>query len=251
MRRITASIAVFSIVGLLITATSFAQQREGSPGQRPEAPMTRPESDMPTLPKVVNPELPPVPKASTIIGSSVVNPQGESLGKIEDLVIDPMDGRIQYAALSHGTILGLGGKLFAISWDALELNPDGKTFILNVSKEQLENAPGFDKSQWPTSSDPVLSTAARQGIQNSMPSDVAESRDAVAATIEEVNAQAETIILRTRDNETVALQAPADMLMGLQAGDVVEVRMSGKRAIDIHKQKTGQQSSPYSSQPSR
>lgn len=236
MKRITASIAVFSMVGLLITATSFAQQREGAPAQRPEAPMTRPGAERPDVPRVAKPEVPPVPKASTIIGSSVVNPEGESLGKIEDLVIDPMDGRIKYAALSHGAVLGIGGKLFAISWDALELNPDGQTFILNVSKEQLENAPGFDKSEWPMQSDPVLSTAAREGIGTSKPSDMPASGKTVSATIEEINAQAQTITLRTKDDETVALQAPADMLMGLQAGDVVEVRMSGNRATDIRKQ---------------
>ena len=236
MKRITASIAVFSIVGLLMAATSFAQQREGLPGQRPDTPMTRPGPESPALPKVATPAPPPVPKASMIIGSSVVNPEGDNLGKIEDLVIDPMSGRIQYAALSHGAILGLGGKLFAISWDALELNPDGKTYILNVSREQLENAPGFDKNQWPTRADPVLSTTARQGIYNTTPPDGRVSGSAVSATVEEVDAQAQTITLKTKDDRTVALQAPADMLMGLQAGDVVEVRISGNRATDIHKQ---------------
>jgi sporulation protein YlmC with PRC-barrel domain len=236
MKRITASIAVVSIVGLLSTTTSFAQQREGLPSQRLETPLPRPGSEMPALPKAAQPESPPVPKASALIGSNVVNPQGENLGKIEDLVIDLLHGRIKYAALSHGTILGLGGKLFAISWDALELSPDGETFILNVPKEQLENATGFDKSQWPTHSDPLLSAAAREGIGKSMPSDRAFSGDAVSAMIEEINAPAETITLRMRDDETVVLQAPVDMLMGLQAGDVVEVRKSGNRATDIRRQ---------------
>jgi sporulation protein YlmC with PRC-barrel domain len=105
-------------------------------------------------------DAPTVPKASTFIGSPVENQQGESLGKIGDLVIDPNVGRITYAALSYGSVLGLGGKLFAVSWETLQLQPDGKTFVLNISKETLENSPGFDKDNWPQQPDPMLSAAA-------------------------------------------------------------------------------------------
>jgi sporulation protein YlmC with PRC-barrel domain len=107
-------------------------------------------------------DAPAIPKASTFIGSLVENQQGESLGKIGDLVIDPNAGRITYAALSYGSVLGLGGKLFAVSWEALQLQPDGKTFVLNVAKETLENSPGFDKDNWPQQPDPMLSAAAGQ-----------------------------------------------------------------------------------------
>jgi sporulation protein YlmC with PRC-barrel domain len=91
----------------------------------------------------------------------VVNPQGESLGKIDDLVFDPATGRITYAALSHGSILGVGGKLFAVAWEALKMQPDGKTFVLNVSKETLDTAAGFEKDHWPQQPDPMLSASTR------------------------------------------------------------------------------------------
>jgi sporulation protein YlmC with PRC-barrel domain len=110
-------------------------------------------------------DAPAVPKASAFIGNAVENSQGESLGKIDDLVIDPTEGRITYAVLSYGSVMGLGGKLFAVSWEALELQPDGKTFILNVAKETLENSPGFDKSNWPQQPDPMLSAAAGKPAQ--------------------------------------------------------------------------------------
>jgi hypothetical protein len=58
-------------------------------------------------------------------------------------------GRIAYAVLSFGGLMGLGDKLFAIPWDALEFDVDHKCLILNVSKEQLDEAEGFDKDQWP------------------------------------------------------------------------------------------------------
>jgi hypothetical protein len=181
------------------------------------------------------PETPPVPKASTFIGSSVVNSQGESLGKIDDLVIDPATGRITYAAVSHGSVLGLGGKLFAVAWEALTLRPDGKSFVLDVSKETLESATGFDKSSWPTRPDPTLSASARGTGTGAMSPAPTAAGKGMSATVQAVNAQAETITLKTENNEQVELQAPAAMLADLQAGDTVEVKMSGKRATEIRK----------------
>ena len=87
--------------------------------------------------------------ASTIKGDKVVNRAGEDLGKIEELMIDLEDGRIAYAVLSFGGFLGMGNKLFAIPWKALSLRPHEHSFILNVDKEILEKAEGFDKDHWP------------------------------------------------------------------------------------------------------
>lgn len=87
--------------------------------------------------------------ASTIKSDNVRNPQGEDLGKVEELMIDVEEGRIAYAVLSFGGILGLGDKYFAIPWEALQIAPHEHRFIIDVPKERLENAPGFDKDNWP------------------------------------------------------------------------------------------------------
>lgn len=162
MKRSRNLLVTLSIVSLLVAAASFAQQREGVPGGSPGVSPSRPSEQTPAVGTNESQDASAIPKASTFIGSPVENQQGESLGKIGDLVIDPNAGRITYAALSYGSVLGLGGKLFAVSWEALQLQPDGKTFVLNVSKETLENSPGFDKDSWPQQPDPMLSAAAGQ-----------------------------------------------------------------------------------------
>ena len=92
---------------------------------------------------------PPILPATKMIGSRIVNPAGEQLGSLKELVIDLEDGRIAYAVLAFGGFIGLGDKLFAIPWEALMFNTNDQTFVLNVEKEVLQEAPGFDKERWP------------------------------------------------------------------------------------------------------
>lgn len=96
-----------------------------------------------------NYDYPRVLSATTIIGDKIINTAGEQLGTIKELMIDLDGGLIAYAVLSFGGILGMGDKLFAIPWEAFTIDTDNHTFILNVDKEVLENAPGFDKDNWP------------------------------------------------------------------------------------------------------
>jgi sporulation protein YlmC with PRC-barrel domain len=235
MKQMRTIITTFVLVGMLGAPAVFAQQRERMPSQDPGTSPGRPGMQQPATPRATTPETPPVPKASTFIGSSVENPQGENLGKIDDLVIDPATGRINYAVLSHGGVLGVGGKLFAVSWNALRMQPDGKTFVLDVSKETLDNAAGFDRNNWPTQPDPTLSAAAPGAGTGTMSSKPTAAGTEISATVQEVNAAAETVTLQTEQGERVQLQAPAAMLQNLQAGDSVEVKRSGMRATEIRK----------------
>ena len=91
--------------------------------------------------------------AGTIIGDPVVNEYGEDLGKIEELMIDLDHGRVAYAVLSFGGLLGIGDKLFAIPIEAMQVDPDNHRFVLDVDRERLEQAPGFDKEDWPDAAD--------------------------------------------------------------------------------------------------
>ncbi len=92
--------------------------------------------------------------ASTLAGDRVRNSAGEDLGKIEELMIDIPSGRIAYAVLSFGGFLGMGNKLFAVPWESLTVDEANHEIVMNVDKQTLENAPGFDKDNWPDMADP-------------------------------------------------------------------------------------------------
>lgn len=87
--------------------------------------------------------------ATSIMGDKVENPQGDTLGVIDNLMINVNDGSIEYAVLEMGSFLGMGGKLFAIPFNQLQVDPARKVFVLNRTKEYLERIPGFDKTHWP------------------------------------------------------------------------------------------------------
>ena len=93
---------------------------------------------------------------STIKGMDVWNLDNEHVGKIDELVIDIEKGQVVYAAMSVGGFLGVGDKLFAIPWRefTMEIDEKSKFFRVDVTKEKLKAAEGFDKNAWPNVADP-------------------------------------------------------------------------------------------------
>lgn len=91
--------------------------------------------------------------ATALSGEVVVNGAGETLGRIDSIMLDMNTGRIAYAVLSFGGFLGIGDKLFAIPWEALNMDLERDHFVLNADRALFKNAPGFDKHHWPAMPD--------------------------------------------------------------------------------------------------
>ena len=94
-----------------------------------------------------------VMSASSLMKDYVYNRADENVGSVKEIMIDVPSGRVAYVVLSVGGFLGIGERLFAIPWNAFILDEDRKCFILDVDKRRLENAPGFDKNNWPDMAD--------------------------------------------------------------------------------------------------
>jgi sporulation protein YlmC with PRC-barrel domain len=97
-------------------------------------------------------------RSSKITGISVKNLQDEDLGKIEEIMIDRNQGKIAYLVLSFGGFLGMGDKLFAMPLNIFNYDAKDDVYRINVTKEKLKNSPGFDKDNWPKSSDTYWSS---------------------------------------------------------------------------------------------
>lgn len=91
-------------------------------------------------------------RASKIIGTDVRNRQGQKIGDIKDVVLDG-SGQIAYTVVATGGFLSMGDRLHAIPWTALQKDAGNNYFVLDMSKEQLKSAPGFDSKHWPNMAD--------------------------------------------------------------------------------------------------
>ena len=110
---------------------------------------------------ISQPVTPRLVRSSLVLRAQVMNTDNQYLGDIEEVVMDPSTGDVVYAVLAFGEFLGLGGKWFAIPWRALQTSPGFGTFTLDVDKDRLKNAPGFDKNQWPDMVNPRWNDAIR------------------------------------------------------------------------------------------
>jgi sporulation protein YlmC with PRC-barrel domain len=162
-------------------------------------------------------------KVTDLKGKDVTNVAGEDLGQIEEIVIDAKSGRILYGVLSFGGFLGMGDEYYAIPWKSLQLKDDAKKFTLNVEKDRLKKATGFDKEQWPDLANEQFATNTYQHY-NQKPYWQSETGDAQSADRKQ-RKQGKTASHRDRWNErTTAWQKSSDLcdkeVRSAQAEDV-------------------------------
>jgi hypothetical protein len=96
--------------------------------------------------------------ASTWIGRPVRNRAGETIGRIEELILDPANGSIIFAVLYFGEWLAIGDRLVALPWSALGYVSEREYVLLDMDKNVLEGAPSFARQQWPDVSDSAWRT---------------------------------------------------------------------------------------------
>jgi hypothetical protein len=84
--------------------------------------------------------------ADKVQGTAVHNPQGESLGTIENIMIDKPSGQVAYAVLAFGGILGMGKDRRALPWDVLEYDTDQDAYVVAADSDLLKNGPAYDET---------------------------------------------------------------------------------------------------------
>lgn len=79
--------------------------------------------------------------ADKVEGTSVYNTAGDKVGNIKNVMIDKISGRVAYATMGSGGMLGLGESYYALPWNALTYNTDLGGYQLDVDREKLQGAP--------------------------------------------------------------------------------------------------------------
>jgi sporulation protein YlmC with PRC-barrel domain len=81
-------------------------------------------------------------RASKLVGATVKNKAGDSIGEISDLLVSP-SASITTAIVSVGGVLGIGEKKTAVPYKSFSVSPDGKTAYLDMTAEQLRSMPAY------------------------------------------------------------------------------------------------------------
>jgi sporulation protein YlmC with PRC-barrel domain len=80
-------------------------------------------------------------RASRVIGTAVKDNGNNTLGKVEDLILDKTDNAIMFAVVGFGGVLGMGEKFHPIPWSALDYDEAAEAYVVPFTKAELEDAP--------------------------------------------------------------------------------------------------------------
>jgi sporulation protein YlmC with PRC-barrel domain len=147
MKTILPIVAV-SFLSATCLCPVFASEVEGAQ----QAAKTTVVSDTQGTTEEANQAMQQMGRASKIIGAEVVSMKGDSLGSIDDLIIDPETSQVAYAVVSYGDVMGMGGKLFGMPWKSMLWNQEKHNYTTNVDVATLAKSPGFsfDADKWPS-----------------------------------------------------------------------------------------------------
>lgn len=74
-------------------------------------------------------------------GTSVFDRTGKKLGTVHSLMIGKRSGKVGYALMEFGGVLGVGSHIYPIPWDALDYDVDRDGYTIEMTRDQLQNAP--------------------------------------------------------------------------------------------------------------
>jgi len=82
-------------------------------------------------------------------GTTVYGADGDKIGSIDNVMIEKRSGQVSYAVLSFGGFLGMGTDHYPLPWSMLRYDEDKGGYVVNITREQLENAPRYaDEDSW-------------------------------------------------------------------------------------------------------
>jgi sporulation protein YlmC with PRC-barrel domain len=81
-------------------------------------------------------------------GTTVYDPNGNEIGKVDHLMIDKISGQVRYAVMSFGGFLGLGHSHYPLPWSSLTYDKGRNGYTTNVTEQQLRDAPEFIDDSW-------------------------------------------------------------------------------------------------------
>ena len=86
-------------------------------------------------------------RASRVIGTPVKDGAGETIGKVEDVILEKTDNNIMFAVVGFGGVLGVGEKYHPLPWQVLNYDKGKDGYVVSLTKEQLKRAPYYARDE--------------------------------------------------------------------------------------------------------
>ncbi len=90
----------------------------------------------------------PLISSHRVEGTEVYNTDGEKLGHIDCVMLDKRGGKVAYAVMSFGGFLGIGEEYHPLPWQSLDYDEDQDGYVVNLSKDQLREAPTLRRNEY-------------------------------------------------------------------------------------------------------
>jgi len=85
-------------------------------------------------------------RASKVKGTDIFNTTGDKIGKVEDVILDKLSGKVLFAAIGFGGVLGMGEKYAPVPWSVLDYDEDKEGYVVPLSEEVIKQAPVYSIS---------------------------------------------------------------------------------------------------------
>ncbi|MGE4063977.1 MAG: PRC-barrel domain-containing protein [Rhodospirillaceae bacterium] len=96
----------------------------------------------PTVRPAVTGPMPGEMNLAGFIGRDVKNAKGETIGEIDEVLLDG-SGRVDAVIVTVGGFMGLGGRDVALKWSDLRLNNGGRDVVVDMTEMQLQQMPEY------------------------------------------------------------------------------------------------------------
>jgi len=98
----------------------------------------------------------PPEQALAILGHTVTDPDGKTIGRLVDVLVG-YDGEPQAAVIDFGGFMGVGSRKIAVQWSTLHFAPANtkQPITLDLSQDQIKAAPEYKDPAKPA---PVVMT---------------------------------------------------------------------------------------------
>ena len=110
-------------------------------------------------------------EAKQIIGMRVKNDQGKDIGEIDQLIVDPADGKISHVVLGRGGMLGVGEQKVVLPWSDVKIQPDANNrnrWLAMVDQSKINSAPRYERREGTPAASPSTTPSTTPGARQPM-----------------------------------------------------------------------------------